>query len=65
ETNDRLNLRLVLPAATRSTVRVAMSAIQNAPVRRRMDLERMANVALYTNGPAADGEFYVSRVWLE
>jgi hypothetical protein len=42
-----------------------MSAIERAPVRRRMDLARMTNLALYTNGPVADGEFYVSRVWLE
>ena len=66
QTDDRLNLGLVVPAATRTTVRVALSVVASAPKSRRMDLSRMANVALYTpTHPTEPGVFYVSRIWLE
>ena len=63
--NDRLNLPLVIPAQTRPTVRIALAAVEAAPVRRRMDLSRIANLMLYANRPPAGTEFYVSRIWLE
>jgi hypothetical protein len=65
ESNDRLNMPLVLPPQTRLTVRVAVAAVESAPAGRRMDLSRIANLMLFADGPAAGSEFYVSRIWLE
>ena len=62
---DRLNLPLVLPSATRSTVRVAIEAVRTAPASRRADLSRIVDLALFGSGGAGEGELFVSRVWLE
>lgn len=66
---DRLNLPLKIPPQTRTTVRVALSAVEGAPAGRRMDLSRIANVMLFgraSSQPAEfPSEFYVSRIWLE
>lgn len=66
---DRLNLPLVVPPQTRTTVRVALSAVEAAPAGRYMDMSRIANVMLFGRavaGPAeSPAEFYVSRIWLE
>jgi hypothetical protein len=62
---DRFNLPLVIPAQTRTTVRVALPAVEAAPATRRMDMARVADVMLYARPPAAPGALYVSRVWLE
>jgi VanZ family protein len=62
---DRFNLPLVIPAQTRTTVRVALPAVEAAPATRRMDMARIANVMLFGRPPAAPGALYVSRVWLE
>jgi hypothetical protein len=62
---DRFNLPLVIPAQTRTTVRVALPAVEAAPAARRMDMARIANAMLYARPPAAPGTLYVSRVWLE
>ena len=55
----------MIPPHTRSTVRVALAAVEAAPVGRRMDLSSIANLTLYANHPAPGSEFYVSRIWLE
>lgn len=62
---DRLNLPLAIPPGTRSTVRVALSAVEAAPASRRMDLSRIANVMLFGRASSQSAEFYVSRIWLE
>jgi len=62
---DRLNLPLVIPPRTRTTVRVALAAVEAAPAARRMEMARIANVMLFGRGTAAPGELYVSRIWLE
>jgi hypothetical protein len=62
---DRMNLPLVLPPRTRTTVRVALTEVQAAPASRPMDLSRIANVMLFGTPSAVPGEIYVSRVWLE
>lgn len=62
---DRFNLPLVIPPRTRTTVRVALAAVEAAPATRRMDMARIANVMLFGRPPAAPGALYVSRVWLE
>jgi hypothetical protein len=62
---DRANIPLVIPPMTRTTVRVALEAIQSAPARRRMDLARIDNVMVFGRPPAASGVLYVSRIGLE
>jgi hypothetical protein len=62
---DRFNLPLVLPPRTRTTVRVALDAVESAPATRRMDMARIANVMLFGRDNPAAGELYVSRLWLE
>jgi VanZ like family len=62
---DRANLPLVIPPRTRTTVRVALDAVESAPVRRRMDMSHIANVMLFGRPPAAGGALYVSRIRLE
>jgi hypothetical protein len=61
---DRLNLPIVVPALTRARVRVSLDAVRSAPQRRPMDLSRIADVMLFA-APAAEGDLYVSRIWLE
>ena len=62
---DRFNLPVVVPPRSRTTVRVALPAVEAAPATRRMDMARIANVMLFGRPPAAAGVLYVSRVWLE
>jgi hypothetical protein len=62
---DRFNLPLVVPPRSRTTVRVALPAVEAAPAARRMDMARIANVMLFGRPPAASGALYVSRIWLE
>ena len=62
---DRFNLPLVIAPRTRTTVRIALPAVEAAPATRRMDMARIANVMLFGRPPATTGALYVSRVWLE
>jgi hypothetical protein len=62
---DRFNLPLVIPARSRTTVRVALPAVEASPATRRMDMARIANVMIYGRPPATPGALYVSRIWLE
>lgn len=62
---DRFNLPVAVPPRTRTTVRVALAAVEAAPASRRMDLGRVADVMLFGQPRDGAGEFYVSRLWLE
>jgi hypothetical protein len=62
---DRFNQPLVLPAATRASVRIALPAVESAPRGRRMDMTRIANVMLFAAAPLPAGEFYITRIALE
>ena len=62
---DQLNLPLPIPARTRMTVRVALTAVEHAPVRRSMDLADIADVMLFATAPLPGDVIYVSRIWLE
>lgn len=62
---DRLNLPVVVPARTRTTLRVALSEVQEAPARRLMDMSAIANVMLFSQRAGHPVELYVSRIWLE
>lgn len=62
---DRFNLPVAVPPRTRTTVRVALAAVEAAPASRRMDLGHVADVMLFGQPGDGSGEFYVSRLWLE
>lgn len=62
---DRLNKVLRIAPQTRNVVRVPVAEVENAPATRRMDLSRIANIALFRAEPADGTEMYLSRVWLE
>jgi hypothetical protein len=62
---DRLNLPVVIPPETRTTLRVSLAAVAQAPERREMDLAAVANLMLFSTAPTGNETFYVSRIWLE
>ncbi len=62
---DRFNQALVIPARTRTTVRIALEAIATSPRGRRMDMTAIADVMLFAARPLDAGELYVTRVRLE
>jgi hypothetical protein len=62
---DRLNLPLVIPPQTRTTIRVALAAVESAPQGRSMDLARIADVMLFGRESQPPAKFYLSRIWLE
>lgn len=62
---DRLNRPIRIPPYTRSVVRVPLAEVENAPATRRMDLGRIATVAVFRGEPEDGTEMYLSRVWLE
>lgn len=62
---DRLNLPVVIPPQTRTTIRVALAAVESAPKGRPMDLARIADVMLFGRESLQPGDLYVSRIWLE
>jgi len=62
---DRFNLPLVIPPQTRTTIRVALAAVESAPQGRSMDLARIADVMLFGRESQPPAELYLSRIWLE
>lgn len=62
---DRFNLPVVIPAATRTTVRVSLEAVAASPATRRMDLGAIRNVVIYARRPLDGSELYFTRVWLD
>lgn len=62
---DRLNLPLVIPPQTRTTIRVALAAVESAPQGRSIDLARIADVMLFGHKGQPPAELYLSRIWLE
>jgi hypothetical protein len=63
--SDRLNLPLVIPPQTRTTIRVALAAVESAPQGRSMDLARIADVMLFGRKGQPPAELYLSRIWVE
>jgi hypothetical protein len=62
---DRFNMPVVIPAASRVTVQVSLAAVASAPARRRMDMAAIKNVMLFAPAPLPGTEFYVPRIWLQ
>jgi hypothetical protein len=64
-TDDRFNLDLVLPSATRRTIRIALADIGRSPRTRRMDMSHIAQLILFHGGAAPGQVVRLYRIWLE
>ena len=64
-TADRLNLPVAVPAVGRVTLRVPLGTLREAPAGRDMDLERIANLLLFSPAPGGRGTLWVIRASLE
>jgi len=62
---DRLNLPVAVPAVGRVTLRVPLGTLREAPAGREMDLERIANLLLFSPAPGGRGTLWVIRASLE
>ncbi len=62
---DRFNQRVVIPSATRVTIRLSLEAVAASPAQRRMDMGAVANLMLFARRPLDSGGFYITRIWLE
>jgi hypothetical protein len=63
--DDRFNRSFTLAPRSRKTYEVALADIARAPLARRLDLQHIANMQLFTAGTNAGRDLYVSRIWLE
>jgi hypothetical protein len=62
---DRFNQPVLVPALTRTTIRISIDELASAPRNRRMDLAAISDVMIFALQPPAAEEFFVSRIWLE
>lgn len=62
---DRFNREFVVPARTRTVVRIALGDIESAPAGRRMDLGQIANVTLFSSRIPRPEKFLLNRILLE
>ena len=65
EYNDRFNREIAITAKTRTIIRVPLNDIQRGPKRRMLDMDAIADLNIFAMGPVPNGEFLVSRIWLE
>lgn len=65
EYNDRFNREITITAKTRTIIRVPLNDIQRGPKRRMLDMDAIADLNIFALGPVPNGEFLVSRIWLE
>lgn len=62
---DRFNATLEIAPRTRKTFAISLADIESAPAGRRLDLEQIADVRLFADGPAVGRNLFLTRVWLE
>ena len=65
ETDDRFNSVVTLKAMQRRRIVVALRDIEQAPRGRLMDMDKIANVAVFVWRPEQAGQFLVHRIALE
>ena len=65
EYNDRFNREITIAAKTRTVFRVPLNDIQRGPKRRMLDMDAIADLNIFALGPVPNGEFLISRIWLE
>jgi hypothetical protein len=65
--DDRFNRRFLIDGSTRTTISIPLQDIQQGPKSRLLDLESIAGVIVFTDGPSAafGRQFYLTRIWLE
>ena len=61
---DRFNGTYIVGAGLRTTIEVPLLDVQHAPKGRLMNLDAIANLAIFALQPVADGEFIVHKIWL-
>jgi hypothetical protein len=62
--DDRFNRGFTLPAHERLEITIPISEIEHAPAGRRMDLSRIADLAIFRARGATAGSFDVERMLL-
>jgi len=65
--DDRFNQRFAIDGATRTTISIPLQDIQQGPKSRLLDLENVAGIIVFTDGPSAlfGRQFFLTRIWLE
>ncbi|MBL0122394.1 MAG: VanZ family protein [Betaproteobacteria bacterium] len=64
EYDDRFNRSIIIGARTRTTIMVPLQELQHGPKRRLLNLDAIANLAIFALHPVPNGAFYVSKIWL-
>jgi hypothetical protein len=61
---DRFNRSFNLAPRTRTTLVIPLAEIERGPVARKLDLQQVAQLVLFTSGENESRDLYVSRIWL-
>lgn len=61
---DRFNRAFIIGAGLRTTVEIPLLDVEHSPKGRLMNLDAIANLAIFALQPVTDGEFLVHKVWL-
>ncbi len=61
---DRFNRSFLIPAQTRTKLRVPLAEIRKAPRNRELDLSSIDALILFTRRPDAPRTAYLSKIWL-
>ena len=63
--SDRFTRKFTLAPRARTIYTVPLADVERGPRTRRLDMDHIANLLLFTTGADAGREIYVSRIWLE
>lgn len=63
--NDRFNRNIIIAPESRTVFAFPLNEIQSGPKTRKINLQSIADVSIFSDGPVPDGEFFISRIWLE
>ena len=63
--DDRFNRDVTIDAETRVTLAIPIGEIARLPANRLLDLDTVAGLIIFAAKPVPQGEFFVSRVWLQ
>ena len=63
--SDRFNRTFRISAGTRTTVLVPLQELEHGAKNRLLDLDAIAGLGIFSPRPVRDGDFFVSRIWLQ
>ena len=63
--DDRFNREVTIDAEMRVTLAIPIGDIARQPANRLLDLDTVAGLIIFAAKPVPQGEFFVSRVWLQ